>query len=419
MPRGFAILMTAQFLSALADNAILIIAIALLDARMAPAWMTPFLKFFFIASFVAFAFVVGAFADTRPKARVMLITNGIKAAGCLLLLAGVHPLAAYALIGVGAAAYSPAKYGLLTELLPPTRLVAANAWLESLTITSVIFGTMLGGVLVSPEFARLVGEPVARTPSALSAAVLIALGIYAAAAISNLYIPDSGRRYQVLPARARDLAREFVRAFRHLLVDPAGRIALLVTALLWGVGATLQFVIIDWSREGLDLPLDRAAMLPGVVVLGVALGAVFAGRWIRLERAFSILPLGILFGPLLIAILPFKSLAIVAALLFVCGISAGIFIVPMNATLQHRGYVLVNAGQAIAVQNFCENLSVMLMLGLYASLRGLDVALALIVIALGLFVSTAMLAIQSYSTRGGAPPTSEAVPGTIRSRDGF
>lgn len=403
MPRGFVPLMTAQLLSALADNAILVIAIALLEARAAPAWLTPLLKFFFIASFVAFAFVVGTLADTLPKARVMLITNAVKAGGCLLLAAGVQPLAAYALIGFGAAAYSPAKYGLLTELLPPDRLVVANAWLEGLTIASVILGTFLGGLLVSGEFAALIGEPAARTPDALLAAVLAALLLYAAAAVANAFIVDTGRRYVVPRARPRELALAFRNALRRLLVDPAGRVSLLVTTLLWGVGATLQFVAIDWGRERLELPLDRAAMLPGVVAVGVALGAVIAARRVQLERSFAILPLGLALGPLVAALLPFTSTAIVGVLLLAVGVAAGFFIVPMNAMLQHRGVVLVNAGQAIAVQNFCENLSVMLMLATYAALRGLGVPLVVIVVALAAFTSLAMGAIQAHWSRRDAP----------------
>jgi MFS family permease len=405
--------MSAQFVSALADNAVLVIAIALLDAMTAPAWMTPFLKFFFIASFVAFAFVVGAFSDAFPKPRVMLLANAIKAAGCALMVFGVHPLLAYALIGFGAAAYSPAKYGLLTELLPAERLVGANAWLEGLTIASVILGTFAGGLLVSPEFASLIGATAARSRQALVAALLAVLALYLVAAVVNLWIPDPGRRYGVSP-RPLALASAFRRALRTLLDDPAGRASLLVTTLLWGVGATLQFVVIDWSREQLSLPLDRAAMLPGLVAIGVAIGAACAARWVTLERSLTILPLGLLLGPLMIAVLPFQSLPLVSLLLFMNGIAAGFFIVPMNALLQHRGYVLVHAGQAIAVQNFCENLSVMSMLGAYAALRGLDMPLLLIIVTLGIFTSGAMATIQSHlrrvEARGTPRQASEAEP---------
>lgn len=394
MTRGFTPLMSAQFLSALADNAILVIAIALLGRIDAPGWMTPMLKFVFIGSYVLFAIGVGAFADTMPKGRVMLITNAIKGAGCLLMLAGVHPLAAYALIGLGAAAYSPAKYGLLTELLPPARLVAANAWLEGLTIASVILGTVVGGVLVSPEFARALGVGDAGSAAAIQSAVACAFVLYVAAAAVNLLIPDSGRRYTGHPRRAVDLFQAFGRALAVLLADHRGRVSLLTTSLLWGIGATLQFVVIDWGREALGLALDRAAMLPGIVAIGVAIGAVLASRFVPLDRAFSILPLGVMFGPLLLALLPFSSLPVVLGLLFLNGVAAGFFVVPMNAMLQHRGVELTNAGQAIAVQNFCENLSVMTMVALYAALIGLDVPLPAVVAGLAVFVSLAMLGVQ-------------------------
>lgn len=394
MTRGFKPLMSAQFLSALADNAILVIAIALLGRIDAPGWMTPMLKFVFIGSYVLFAIGVGAFADTMPKGRVMLITNAIKGAGCLLMLGGVHPLAAYALIGLGAAAYSPAKYGLLTELLPPARLVAANAWLEGLTIASVILGTVVGGVFVSPEFARALGVGEAGSAAALQGAVACAFVLYVAAAAVNLLIPDSGRRYTGHPRRAVDLFQAFGRALAVLLADHRGRVSLLTTSLLWGIGATLQFVVIDWGREALGLALDRAAMLPGIVAIGVAIGAVLAARSVPLDRAFSILPLGVMFGPLLLAMLPFNSLPVVLGLLLLNGVAAGFFVVPMNAMLQHRGVELTNAGQAIAVQNFCENLSVMTMVALYAALIGQDVPLPAVVAGLAVFVSLAMLGVQ-------------------------
>lgn len=391
--RGFWPLMSAQFLSALADNAVLVIAIALLDTSATPSWMTPLLKFLFIAPFVALAFIVGSIADAFSKPRVMLLANSVKAIGCVLMLVGCHPLPAYALIGLGAAAYSPAKYGLLTELLPSDQLVRANAWLEGLTIASVILGTLLGGLLVGPEFAGWIGESAARSPAALEAALGCVLGVYIAAALMNLRIPDSGRRYASAGPHARELAGAFRLSLRTLLEDPQGRASLLVTTLLWGVGATLQFVVIDWGRERLLLPLDRAAMLPGFVALGVAVGAACAARWVRLDRSLALLPLGVGLGPLVVAVLPFESMPIVALLLFLNGVAAGFFVVPMNAMLQHRGYELVNAGQAIAVQNFCENLCVMTMIASYSALRGLDVPLVLIVLVLGTSMSGAMTAI--------------------------
>jgi MFS family permease len=396
MTRGFGPLVGAQFLSALADNALLVIAIALLDRLGASAWMTPMLKFVFIGSFVVFAVGVGAFADALPKAHVMLITNAVKGGGCLLMLAGAHPLVAYALIGLGAAAYSPAKYGLLTELMPPERLVAANAWLEGLTIGSVIFGTVLGGLLVGPEFAQAVGDRAGRD-AGLHAATATAFGLYFAASLVNLAIPDTGRRSTRRPTGPADLVRSFAIAFARLSADGAARVALLATSVLWGAGAALQFIVIDWGRHALQLPLDRAAMLPGLVAVGVAVGAGLAARQVRLARAFSILPLGLLFGPLLIALLPMTSVPAACALLLLLGTVAGAFLVPMNAMFQHRGSVLTNAGQAIAVQNFCENLGVMTMVATYAALLGSRVPLNAVVIGLGLAVSLALLALLRHA----------------------
>ncbi|MEN9560050.1 MAG: hypothetical protein RLZZ502_1261, partial [Pseudomonadota bacterium] len=100
--------MAAQFFSSLADNALLIAAIALLRQLHEPAWMTPLLKSSFVLSYVVLACYVGAFADSLPKGKVMLITNAIKIAGCALMFLNVHPLLAYAVVGLGAAAYSPA-----------------------------------------------------------------------------------------------------------------------------------------------------------------------------------------------------------------------------------------------------------------------------------------------------------------------
>jgi MFS family permease len=389
VPRGFATLLAAQFLSALADNTLLIVAIAALVATASPAWMTPILKFLFIASYVLLAFVVGAIADAMLKSRVMLITNGLKAAGCVLLMAGVHPLAAYALVGMGAAAYSPAKYGLLVELLPPQRLVEANAWLEALTIGAVIVGAVLGGALVSPEFAGLLGEPEARTPKALKAATCVVLLMYASAAAVNLFVPDSGRQYDKQPMRMNVLAIQFWRALCSLWRDPQGQLSLSVTTLLWGVGAVLQFVVLVWAQASLHLGLDRASMLQGVVAVGVAAGAVIAARTVRLCDVLRILPFGVVLGPLILLLLPSHTLASATVVLALLGLAAGFFVVPMNALLQHRGAVVMNAGQSIAVQNFCENLSVMAMLGTYAAMHQAGVSID--IIATGLALVTAVL----------------------------
>ena len=416
MPRGVAMLLGAQFFSALADNALLVIAIAQLDAIHAPAWMTPFLKFFFIASFVVLALFTGYVADRLPKSRVMMITNGLKALGCALLLTGLHPVAAYGLIGIGAAMYSPAKYGLLLELLPASRLVAANAWFEGLSIAAVILGTGLGGVLISAEFQGLLaqlGSVVAAVP-ALQLSTAAVLAVYGMSAITNLFVPESGVQPRIGAQKPAELARSFGVAFMLLLRDPQARVALMVTGLLWGFGAVLQFVIIDWGRLGLGLSLDRASMLPAMVALGAEGGAFYAARTITLDRALGILPAGLLFGPLVMMLLPLTSIPLVCLLMAGTGAVAGFFVVPMNAMLQHRGYKLMNAGQSIAVQNFCENASIMLMLALYAGVRGTPLPLEWVITGLCATVTLALLAIIQHHRSLSARADSDAIGGATR-----
>lgn len=399
MPRGFVALMGAQFVSALADNAMLIVAIAMLLAGGEPEWMTPLLKFGYIASYVMFALVVGMLADRWPKPRVMFATNALKGFGCLMMLGGVHPLLAYAVIGFGAAAYSPAKYGLMVELLPATCLVEANAWLEALTIGAVIGGTLLGGALIAPEVAALFGASEARNAHALAAALWSVFALYGVAALINLRIPDSGARYRPAALCVPRLLRDFAAALAMLGRDPLGGASLAVTSLLWGVGTVLQFVVLDWGQERLGLGLDRASMLQGVVAVGAALGAVLAARFIPLARVPKLLPVGVLLAPLLVVMLLVTSVSSALPMMALLGAFAGFFIVPMNALLQHRGVVLLNAGQSIAVQNFCENLSVMTLLAGYAAVRRADIPLSTIVLMLAALIASCMLAIVWHYQR--------------------
>jgi MFS family permease len=396
MKRGFYTIMAAQFFSSLADNALLIAAIALLVELHAPDWMKPLLKLFFTISYVLLAPFVGAFADSMPKGRVMFITNTIKVFGCLLMFFTVHPLLAYAVVGFGAAAYSPAKYGILTELLPPEKLVAANGWIEGTTVGSIILGTVLGGALISPavsgvllaaDFPGL--DTGVDTPA--EAAILVIAVVYAVAAAFNLRIPDTGARYPDQERNPLRLVGEFAHCCAVLWKDRLGQISLAVTTLFWGAGATLQFIVLEWARVSLGMPLNRAAILQGVVAVGIALGAVVAARWIPLRGALRVLPVGIAMGLLVPTITLVSSLGPAYPMLVLIGAMAGFFVVPMNALLQHRGHVLMSAGHSIAVQNFNENLNVLAMLGLYALLISVGMHIYLIIILFGSFVALTML----------------------------
>ncbi|HMM51260.1 MAG TPA: lysophospholipid transporter LplT [Burkholderiaceae bacterium] len=398
MKRGFYTIMAAQFFSSLADNALLIAAIALLIEMHAPEWMKPLLKLFFTVSYVMLAPFVGALADSMPKGRVMFVTNLVKIVGCALMFFTVHPLLAYAVVGFGAAAYSPAKYGILTELLPPEKLVAANGWIEGTTVTSIILGTVLGGALISPTVAETllaIDLPVIDTgiDTPAEAAIVVIAVFYAIAAAINLGIPDTGARY---PQQARNpfrLMREFLGCCNVLWKDKLGQISLAVTTLFWGAGATLQFIVLDWAHHALGLPLSRAAILQGVVALGIAVGAVFAARVVRLRDSLRVLPVGVAMGLVVPTMTLVSSEWVAFPLLVLVGAMAGFFVVPMNALLQHRGHVLMSAGHSIAVQNFNENLNILLMLGLYALLLRLEFGVNLVIVIFGAFVALTMIAV--------------------------
>jgi MFS family permease len=409
MKRGFYTIMGAQFFSSLADNALLIAAIAQLLELDGPVWMIPLLKFFFTISYVALAAFVGAFADAIPKGHVMFITNTIKIVGCIMLFlvgyvqfVGIPEyamvLAAYAVVGFGAAAYSPAKYGILTELLPPEKLVIANGWIEGLTVASIILGTVLGGALISPRIASMllaVDVPQIDTgiETPAEAAIVIIAGIYVIAAILNLFIPDTGVRYGHQQTNPVLLIRDFYICFTTLWKDKLGQISLAVTTLFWGAGATLQFLVLQWAASHLGLPLDQGAVLQGITAIGVAIGAVLAGRFIPLRRSLDVLPAGVAMGVVVITMIFVSSMPIVYSLLIVIGAMAGFFVVPMNALLQHRGYVLLSAGHSIAVQNFNENISILVMLAVYSTMIKADLHINTIIVVFGAFVVSTMFAV--------------------------
>lgn len=404
MSLGFYIIMAAQFFSSLADNALLVAAIAMLIQSDSPGWLTPYLKFFFVVSYVLLAPWVGAFADRLPKGQVMFVSNTIKIAGCLLLLFGVNPLAAYAVVGLGAAAYSPAKYGILTEYLPPTQLVIANGWIEGLTVGSIILGTMLGGLLISTRVSgHLLGFEVPQFDTGIDtpaeAAISVIVFVYAAAALFNLYVPHTGVALKPLPAYPLDTLRDFAQCCRRLWTDKLGQISLAVTTLFWGAGATLQFIVIEWARTALDYNLSKAAILQGVVALGIALGAVLASLRVSLDRAVNVIPMGIGMGLIVILMNFVGDVRIAIPLMIVMGGLAGYFVVPMNALLQHRGHNLMGAGRSIAVQNFNENISILVMIATYSALLAFGVSIYTVIVLFGLFVAGTMTLVQIWYRR--------------------
>jgi MFS family permease len=384
MRKGFYTLLAAQFLSALADNALLFAAIALLQQMHAPDWHKPLLLQFFVISYIVLAPFVGSFADAMPKGRVMFISNGIKFFGCLAMIFGMPPLYAYGIVGIGAAAYSPAKYGILSELLPPNKLVSANGWMEGSTVIAIILGAIIGGKMASVD---------------PQMAMIVITALYLVAAAFNIFIPKLPIDHTIPKKNLLFLLRDFYLSFLALWRDPLGQVSLSVTTLFWGAGATLRLVVLAWAAVALGFGLDQATLLTAAVALGVALGSVIAARYITLENSVKVLPAGVVMGFLVIAMVWTTEWHVAALLLFTIGVLSGFFVVPLNALLQHRGHILIGAGHSIAVQNFNENLGILVLSGAYTLMVKADIHIDHIVVIFGLFVIITMSMINRMYRR--------------------
>jgi MFS family permease len=371
MKKGFSTIMSAQFFSSLADNALFVAAVELLRTGGAPEWQRVALVPMFAFFYVVLAPFVGAFADALPKGRVMFISNAIKVVGCLMMLFGAHPLVAYSVVGLGAAAYSPAKYGILTELLPPSQLVKANGWIEGLTIASIILGVLLGGQLVGAKVAgMLLGLDfpafdlgIDTPPEAAISSIMV---LYVVAAGFNLYIPRTDAPLQPMDTNMLRLAQDFRQCNRRLWQDKLGQISLATTTLFWGVSGNLRYIVFAWAAAALGYATTQASSLVGVVAIGTAVGAVVASVMMKLDRATSVIPLGIGMGLLVILLNFISNVWVAAPFLIMLGAIGGFLVVPMNALLQHRGHNLMGAGRSIAVQNFNEQACILLLGAFYA-----------------------------------------------------
>jgi MFS family permease len=393
--RAFYIILLAQFLSALADNALLFAAIGLLLFFSAPEWFSPLLQTVFVVAYIVLAPLVGPFADALPKGRVMLIANTVKFAGCLTMLAGLHPLLAYAIVGIGAAMYSPAKYGILTELLPPEKLIVANSWMEGTTVAAIVLGAIIGGALINPQLAEGILFNIGLDSRLIAPkfAIVAITSLYLGAAIVNLFIPRLPIDHKLPNRSPLFILHDFWHSFKLLWRDPLGQVSLAVTTLFWGVGATLRLLIIAWAALNLKYGLDQATQLTAATAFGIAIGSVLAGKFVSLQRAVSVLPAGIILGFVPIALIWVESLIPALLLLVLAGALAGYFVVPMNALLQHRGHLLMGAGHSIAQQNFNENISILLLTGAYALMVRADWHIHTIIWIFGLFISSVMTAI--------------------------
>lgn len=404
MKKGFSSIMSAQFFSSLADQALLVGAIELLKSGGAPAWQIPALGPMFALFYVVLAPFVGAFADAVPKGKVMFYSNLIKVVGCLMMLFGAHPLVAYAVVGLGAAAYSPAKYGILTELLPPSQLVKANGWIEGLTIASIILGILLGGQLVGPHIApTLLGLdlPMISTgiDTAPEAAIASLIGLYVLAAIFNLYIPRTDTPLQPLSHSPVALVRDFAACNSRLWQDKLGQISLATTTLFWGASGNLRIILFSWAAAAMGYSTTQASNLGGVVALGTAAGAVAASMYMRLDRATAVIPLGIAMGGLVMGLNVISNVWVAVPFLIMLGVVGGYLVVPMNALLQHRGHNLMGAGRSIAVQNFNEQACILGLGALYTGLTRLGLSAFTAIAIFGLIVGATMWMVRAWHQR--------------------
>lgn len=409
MKRGFFTIMSAQFFSSLADNALFVAAVELLLSSGAPEWQRAALVPMFALFYVVLAPFVGAFADALPKGQVMFISNAIKIAGCLMMLFGSHPLMAYAVVGLGAAAYSPAKYGILTELLPASQLVKANGWIEGLTITSIILGVLLGGQLVGNRLSQLllsIDVPYLDTgiTTPADAAIAALIAVYAIAAWFNLRIPSTGVEMRPLRhdsqrsivANTLALLPDFWACNGRLWRDRLGQISLSTTTLFWGAGGNLKFIVLAWAAVALGYNTTQASALTGVVAIGTAVGAVLASMRMRLDIATRVIPMGIGMGVLLVLMVFISSIWVAVPFLILLGGLGGFLVVPMNALLQHRGHNLMGAGRSIAVQNFNEQAAILGLGALYSLSLKMGLSVFGAITAFGVVVAGTMWLIRFW-----------------------
>ncbi|MBI3560619.1 MAG: lysophospholipid transporter LplT [Gammaproteobacteria bacterium] len=375
--RGMAAVLFAQFLSALADNALLFGALALLHSEHYPDWASPLLQEFFVVAFIVLAPFVGPLADSISKGRVMLLANGLKFFGALGMLVGINPFVAYGLVGVGAAAYSPAKYGILSELTTPAQLVKANSMMEASTITAILAGAILGGTLADWS-----------VPGTLSGVI----GCYLLAAAANLFIPKLPAAHPLRSISLMNILRDFGAAVVLLFKVDDTRFSLIGTSIFWGVGATLRFLLVAWVPMALGVVNNRLpAYLNAMVAVGIVIGAGLAARFVTLQTVTRVLPAGILIGVvvyLLSTVTTVNSAFFVIAWVGLCG---GFFVVPLNALLQERGHETVGAGHAIAVQNLVENITMLLMIGAYILATKAGASATKLAAGYGVFISLAVI----------------------------
>lgn len=395
LSRGMLAVVSAQFLSAAADNALLFGALALLRSGHYPAWTEPLLQEFFVLAFILLAPFAGPFADGLPKGRVMLISNGLKLVGALGMWMGLNPFLSYGLVGVGAAAYSPAKYGILSELVTTDLLVKANGLLESSTIAAILVGAVAGGMLADWSVWGTLG---------------VVTGLYGAAAAANLLIPRLPPARKLSSVSIVTVMRNFGAATRAMVKTPDTRFSMVGTSLFWGTGGTMRFLLVAWVPVALGLrDISTPAYLNGVLAVGIVIGAALASKFIKLERADRALPSGVLIGLSVCFLAVTTNLSTTYVVMALVGACGGFFVVPLNALLQERGREIVGPGNAIAVQNLVENVAMLVMIGLYTIAMRAGAPVASTAGVFGAALAAAIGALWLYRVRSRGRAAAQAV----------
>lgn len=376
----------AQFLSALADNMLLFVILGLIKQQAVADWVTPVLQQTFLIAYIVLAPFVGAIADGFSKGRVMLLANSLKFLAVVILLFGGNAFLVYGLVGVGACIYSPAKYGILKEIKGESFLVKANAMIEGSTIAAILIGVVLGGILAD----------VAVKQESFSGVIVLVAAVYLIASISNLFIPKLPPLHKK-PIQIGQLFTQFIQDFKTLFGDFSARLSLLGTGLFFGVGATMRFLLIAWVPLALGIDDNKTpAMLNAVVAIGIVIGSGLASR-ITLSQAHRVLSAGIGMGVGVVLLSISHSLPMAYVWLVVTGAFGGLFLVPLNALLQKQGHDLVGGGHAVAIQNFVENVMMLLMLSIYMGLAKTGLSAVYIGVIFGLLVVMLMILLRLYA----------------------
>jgi LPLT family lysophospholipid transporter-like MFS transporter len=371
--RGMVGTLGAQFLSALADNALLFATLALVRKAGYPAWSGPLIQEFFVGAYILLAPFVGVLADALPKGRVMLFANVGKFIGALSMCLHVNPFLSYALVGAGAAANSPAKYGILGELTTPRQLVKANGLLEASTIAAILLGAIAGGALADWS---------------VEGGLVVIAACYASSACCALLIPRVKGTARAAEFSIVACLKTFASQTHTLLERPSARLAVIGTALFWGAGAVLRFLVIAWVPVALNVTNNRLpGFLTAMVATGIVVGAALAARFVRIESVHRALPAGILIGVGVCLLSLVKTLPLAFVAMAFIGVCSGFFVVPLDALLQRQGAAVVGVGPAIAIQNFFENFGMLMLVSGYTAASYVGVPVNDLAVGVGLFIA--------------------------------